>query len=133
MTRPYSLIKTVDLRELEELDQRLEGNNGFSRSGVLRMAILVSMLVLILARYQLVEDDNGAYNVVSNSNDEANDHMVVPNWGYRNSKYCLTKCVFECLVTFWQIDCYPACVLKCKVMPLPPPASPKAPHHQLLD
>lgn len=82
---------------------------------VLRMVNLVSMLVLVLARYQLVDDDDAFYNVLSNNNGEAslsspvhsnpNDIRVVPNWGYRNSQYCLTKCVYECLVTFWELDC----------------------------
>lgn len=105
-------------------------------TGVLRIVILVSMLAIALARYQHGDDD-AVYRLFSNNGEASsssqlvrsntNDNAVVPNWGYRNSEYCIAKCIFECLVTFWQLSCTPECFLKCKVTPLPPPTPPKAP------
>lgn len=99
-------------------------------TGVLRIVILVSMLAIVLARYQHGDDDT-VYSEASSSSQlvrsNTNDNAVVPNWGYRNSEYCITKCIFECMVTFWQLSCTPECFLKCKITPLPPPSPPKAP------
>ncbi|KAK9947963.1 hypothetical protein M0R45_003556 [Rubus argutus] len=102
-------------------------------TGVLRMVIVVSMLVLVLARNQLGDDavyqkddaptavDHVSSSSLVNSNTNDNE-VVVPNINTGLPPYCLAKCFFNCIPHFLEFqDCYQLCVVKCQIDT--PPAS----------
>lgn len=103
-------------------------------TGVLRMVIMVSMFVLVLARNQLGDDavypkddapkavDHVSSSSLVSSNTNDNEVGVPININTGAAPYCLARCFVDCIPHFLEFqDCYELCVVKCQIDT--PPAS----------